>query len=182
MGESLVGYHLPDHPLQAHVKRTMARSVDFAEDQVHWAIDGCNLPTPAFALDRLARLYMMKIAAAPEGSALARIYRAMTSHPELVGGEGRFCTLLMKAFRGALVGKTGADANYAIGVRHCGESRGWQHVRAQRGRRPCAGPAGRRHAASTRRPRRVLQSGRANTMGVPTGYLDVRFTLHNHRQ
>jgi L-asparaginase II len=41
----------------------------------------------------------------------------MTTYPELVAGEGRFCTQLMQAFDGALVGKLGADASYAIGVR-----------------------------------------------------------------
>ena len=188
MGESLAGYHLPDHALQAHVKRTMARSVDLAEDQVHWAIDGCNLPTPAFALDRLARLYM-KIAAAPEGSALARIYRAMTSHPELVAGEGRFCTLPMKAFRGALVGKTGADASYAIGVRQ-GQGPLGIAVKVEDGNTSVlnavvvhvldllgVGTQPQRDAlAAFRNP--VVR----NTMGVRTGHLDVHFTLHNHRQ
>jgi L-asparaginase II len=41
----------------------------------------------------------------------------MTRYPELVAGEGRFCTTLMQAFDGALVGKVGADGSYAIGVR-----------------------------------------------------------------
>jgi L-asparaginase II len=41
----------------------------------------------------------------------------MTGYPEMVAGEGRFCTALMDAFKGALVGKVGADASYAIGVR-----------------------------------------------------------------
>jgi L-asparaginase II len=50
-------------------------------------------------------------------AALAHIYRAMTTFPEMVAGEGRFCTLLMRAFDGALVSKVGADASYAIGVR-----------------------------------------------------------------
>ncbi|KMZ13835.1 Atypical L-asparaginase, Rhizobium type [Candidatus Burkholderia humilis] len=109
MGAALDDYHLPAHPLQAHVKRTMARLIDLDEANVQWAIDGCNLPTPAFPLDRLARLFA-KIAVAPDGSPLARIHRAMTTYPELVAGKGRFCTLLMRAFDGALVGKTGADA------------------------------------------------------------------------
>lgn len=130
LGLAVSGYHLPDHPLQVRVKRTMAELCDLPEDGVHWAIDGCNLPTPAFPLDRLARLYA-KIAAAgstpgatpgatPRDKALGRIYRAMTTYPELVAGEDRFCTALMRAFDGELVGKVGADASYAIGVRDAG--------------------------------------------------------------
>ncbi len=126
LGVAIADYHLPDHPLQVRVKQTMAEVCDLPGDGVQWATDGCNLPTPAFPLDRLARLFV-KIAAAgtrpdntPRSAALARIYRAMTTYPELVAGEQRFCTALMRAFEGELVGKVGADASYAIGVRESG--------------------------------------------------------------
>ncbi|WP_438395819.1 asparaginase [Caballeronia sp. DA-9] len=123
LGAAIKDYHLPAHPLQVRVKRTIAEICDLPDDGVQWAIDGCNLPTPAFPLDRLARLFA-KIADAatrpettPRSNALARIYRAMTAHPELVAGEQRFCTALMRAFEGGLAGKVGAEASYAIGVR-----------------------------------------------------------------
>ena len=122
IGAAIADYHLPAHPLQIRVKHTMADVVDLPDDGVHWAIDGCNLPTPALALDRMARLYA-RLAdagsgsrASPHSAALARIYRAMTTYPELVAGEGRFCTRIMQAFKGALVAKVGADASYTIGV------------------------------------------------------------------
>ncbi|RDK01599.1 hypothetical protein DLM46_17505 [Paraburkholderia lacunae] len=57
IGAALKDYHLPEHPLQARVKHTVADVCDLADDAVQWATDGCNLPTPAFALDRLARLF-----------------------------------------------------------------------------------------------------------------------------
>jgi L-asparaginase II len=126
IGASVRDYHLPEHPLQVRVKHTVADVCDLPDDDVQWAIDGCNLPTPAFALDRLARLYAKLADAAAQpidgGSttrraALARIYRAMTTYPEMVAGEGRFCTTVMRNFEGALVAKVGADASYAIGVR-----------------------------------------------------------------
>jgi L-asparaginase II len=126
LGVAIADYHMPEHPLQVRVKRMVAELCDLPDDGVQWATDGCNLPTPAFPLDRLARLFV-KIANAdartettPRSKALARIYRAMTGYPELVAGEGRFCTALMRAFDGELVGKVGADASYAIGVRHSG--------------------------------------------------------------
>jgi L-asparaginase II len=122
IGAAIADYHLPAHPLQIRVKHTMADVVDLPDDGVHWAIDGCNLPTPALALDRMARLYARLAdagsgsGASPHSAALARIYRAMTTYPELVAGEGRFCTRIMQAFKGALVAKVGADASYTIGV------------------------------------------------------------------
>ncbi|HZZ10347.1 MAG TPA: asparaginase [Paraburkholderia sp.] len=127
IGAAISGYELPEHPLQVRVKHTVASACDLPDSAVQWAIDGCNLPTPAFALDRLALLFARLAHAEdaisarqtdePRTVALARIYRAMTTYPELVGGEGRFCTLLMRAFEGALVGKVGAEGSYAIGVR-----------------------------------------------------------------
>jgi L-asparaginase II len=126
LGAAVRDYHLPEHPLQLRVKRTVAELCDLPDDGVQWAIDGCNLPTPAFPLDRLARLFMKmanangEVEDTPRSKALARIYRAMTTHPELVAGDGRFCTALMQAFNGDLVGKVGADASYAIGVRDTG--------------------------------------------------------------
>jgi L-asparaginase II len=124
LGVAIADYHLPEHPLQIRVKRTVAELCDLPDDGVQWAIDGCNLPTPAFPLDRLARLFMKladaRAASSPRADALARIYRAMTTYPELVAGESRFCTALMRAFNGELVGKVGAEASYAIGVRGAG--------------------------------------------------------------
>ncbi|SAL39590.1 L-asparaginase II [Caballeronia udeis] len=126
LGAAVADYHLPEHALQVRVKRTVAELCDLPEDGVQWAIDGCNLPTPAFPLDRLARLFMKmanadtEVETTPRSQALARIYRAMTTYPELVAGDGRFCTALMQAFDGDLVAKVGADASYAIGVRATG--------------------------------------------------------------
>ena len=133
IGAGMEDYHLPDHPMQGRVKRTVAELCDLDVRDVEWGIDGCNLPTPAFPLDRLARIYA-KLASAAErdkaredfparDAALARIFRAMARYPEMVAGEGRYCTVLMRAFDGALIGKLGADASYAIGVRASDETR-----------------------------------------------------------
>ncbi|MBA6104623.1 MULTISPECIES: asparaginase [Pseudomonas] len=127
LGQPTQGYEDPSHPLQLHVKRVVAEMCDLPVDSVAWAIDGCNLPTPAFPLDRLALMYA-KLADAADAAehsctldgrtiALARIFRAMTTHPEMVAGEGRYCTELMNAFGGEVVGKLGADACYGVGIR-----------------------------------------------------------------
>ncbi|RKU04387.1 asparaginase [Burkholderia sp. Nafp2/4-1b] len=134
IGAAIADYHLPEHPMQARVKHVVADACGLRDDEVDWAIDGCNLPTPAFPLDRLARLYASLADGADKveagGSApsdrvraLARIHHAMTAHPELVAGEGRYCTVLMDAFEGQVVGKLGADACYGIGVRASAHTR-----------------------------------------------------------
>ena len=52
---------------------------------------------------------MAHFAAAPDGSAEARLHQAMRLHPDLVAGEGRACTELMRAMNGKVALKTGAE-------------------------------------------------------------------------
>jgi L-asparaginase II len=94
---------------------------------VTWGVDGCNLPALAIPLHCIGRIYAIIAASADQmemdapGSArtqvLSRIFHAMAQYPELVGGEGRFCTVLMHAYQGRLIGKLGADGCYGIGIR-----------------------------------------------------------------
>ena len=57
IGAAIADYHLPEHPMQVRVKHVVADACGLRDDEVEWGIDGCNLPTPAFSPDRLARLY-----------------------------------------------------------------------------------------------------------------------------
>ena len=130
IGTDVEGYEHPDHPMQVRVKHVVE---DLCPNRnlVQWGIDGCNLPAPDFPLSYLARMYAKFAAAAdtPQSSFSARtrnlvqVYRAMTQHPEFVAGDGRFCTELMEAFEGQLMGKLGADGCYAIGIRACADTK-----------------------------------------------------------
>ncbi|QKX57806.1 uncharacterized protein TRUGW13939_04926 [Talaromyces rugulosus] len=132
-GAKLVGYHLPDHPMQLRVKRVIEQLSGLDADDVKWAIDGCNLPAPALPLINLAQLCVsfpsaadvihQNTMASKRTHRVARIFHAMTQFPELVGGEDRFCTTLMTAFQGDLFGKTGAEGCYTIGIRASEETR-----------------------------------------------------------
>jgi L-asparaginase II len=54
---------------------------------------------------------------APErAKACRRITAAMTAHPDMVGGPGRFDTLLMEAACGRIVAKAGAEGYQALGL------------------------------------------------------------------
>lgn len=132
LGADVSDYHLPENPMQFLVKRAVEDLANLKEDEVKWGIDGCNLPAPAMPLYSLAQIYGSFATAVDidedknsqeRSQNLARIYRAMTQHPELVGGEGRFCTRLMTAFKGSLVGKLGAEGCYGIGIRPTEQTR-----------------------------------------------------------
>jgi L-asparaginase II len=127
LGADISTYHLSENAMQARVRGVVEDLSGLDADGVKWGIDGCNLPTPALPLYSLAKLYSTYATAADEAEGkadlskrtenLARVFRAMSQHPELVGGEGRFCTRLMAAYQGGLIGKIGAEGCYGIGIR-----------------------------------------------------------------
>lgn len=105
-------YHLIDHPVQRAVKQ--AHQDLTAETSPGFGIDGCSAPNHACSITGLARA-MAAFAAPPpglRGRAMARLRDAMTAHPELVAGQGRACTELMRATAGRVAVKTGAEAVY----------------------------------------------------------------------
>ncbi|KAG7418630.1 hypothetical protein Forpi1262_v016397 [Fusarium oxysporum f. sp. raphani] len=127
-------YHGENHLIQLHVKAVFEEVTGLTSEEIKWGIDGCNLPAPALPLSDLGRLYAIladatdtsKSAYSP-GSArkekLARIYHAMWQYPEMVAGQGRFCTQLMLQYKGAVVGKLGADGCYGVAVRESEQTR-----------------------------------------------------------
>ncbi|KAK4617929.1 hypothetical protein CLAFUW4_11814 [Fulvia fulva] len=132
LGTDSRGYEKPDHPMQLNVKAVFEQLVD--EDELKWSTDGCNLPAPACSLTAAACVFMQFAWAADETHDskdktstrrrdMARIFKVMSHYPAMVGGEGRFCTLLMDAYRGALIGKVGADGCYGIAIRECEQTR-----------------------------------------------------------
>lgn len=101
-----------DHPVQRAVKAAFEEVTQ--ETSPFWGIDGCSAPNFACTVTGLARA-MAAFAAADEGGdsrarAMARLTRAMATHPEMVAGEGRACTGLMRATGGRVAVKTGAEA------------------------------------------------------------------------
>lgn len=106
-------YVAPEHPLQRAI-RTAFEEVT-AEPSPGYGIDGCSAPNFATSLTGLARA--MAAFAAPgtdaRGQAMSRLTAAMIAHPELVAGEGRACTELMRAASEPVALKTGAEGVFA---------------------------------------------------------------------
>lgn len=99
-------YVAPDHPVQKACLEAFEQVTH--ETSPGFGIDGCSAPNYAATLHGIARA-MAHYAAAPEGSAEARLHEAMRLHPELVAGDGRACTELMRACDGKVALKTGAE-------------------------------------------------------------------------
>ncbi|WBU56318.1 asparaginase [Paracoccus sediminicola] len=99
-----------DHPLQQAIRQATAEVTE--EEPAGVGIDGCSAPNFAGSITGLARA--MAAFAQPandaRGRGMARLIDAMRAHPELVAGEGRACTELMRAMGGKVAVKTGAEA------------------------------------------------------------------------
>ena len=101
-----------DHPVQQACLSAFEEVTQ--ETSPGFGIDGCSAPNHAATLHGIARA-MAFFAAAEEGGdarqdAAARLRQAMVTYPELVAGEGRACTELMRACDGRVALKTGAEA------------------------------------------------------------------------
>jgi L-asparaginase II len=107
-----LSYLTSEHPLQQRVTETVD---DLAEEQCnHIGVDGCGLPAHVISLVGLARAYRaIAMAAADDADSL--VYTAMTTHPEMVGGEGRDVTKFMRHIPG-LMAKDGAEGVYAAAL------------------------------------------------------------------
>ena len=105
-------YVEPDHPVQKAVRAATEEVA--GETSAGYGIDGCSAPNFALTLAGLGRA-MGFFAGARDGGdrreqAAHRLTRAMAAYPEMVAGEGRACTNLMRAMGGKVAVKTGAEA------------------------------------------------------------------------
>ena len=141
-------YVSASHPVQEYMLDMAGRVMGTGEfrDMI-LAIDGCGVPTPYVELKSLAvgfaRLSSSAAAgstgaassgtgspAAPTGAppearwphagALARIRRAMVSHPFMVAGRDRLCTAIMTVLKDDVVAKGGGEAVYCVASRERG--------------------------------------------------------------
>ncbi|MFG5381147.1 asparaginase [Yoonia sp. R2-816] len=104
-------YDQIDHPVQQACKAAFEEVTQ--ETSPMFGIDGCSAPNHACTLHGLARA-MAFFASAHDRSdarsqAAVRLARAMSAFPELVAGETRACTELMRAIDGNVAIKTGAE-------------------------------------------------------------------------
>ena len=100
-------YARGDHPVQQRCLKSVSAYTDVAATEIGVAVDGCGVSCFALPLRNMALAYT-RIPAA--------ILEAMVLHPELVAGEGRPCTELMRAHPGRVVAKVGAEGVYSAAL------------------------------------------------------------------
>ena len=104
-------YTDPDHPVQLMVMDVFQELTQNKVDGI--TIDGCSAPNPAIPLYSLAKAMSWFATAHKRDDQLSKaalkLRNAMVNYPELVAGEQRACTNLMKACEKKAILKTGAE-------------------------------------------------------------------------
>jgi len=107
LGWSTESYLQKEHPLQQEVLKRVGDLLAQPAAELLTARDDCGAPTLQLQLAQMALLYA-HLGAGSQAD-LERLSRAMLAHPELVAGEGRFDTELMRSGHGQVVSKGGAE-------------------------------------------------------------------------
>ncbi|MGJ8603079.1 MAG: asparaginase [Marivita sp.] len=107
-------YVTPDHPVQRACLDAFETVT--GETSPGFGIDGCSAPNFATSMHGMARAMAWFATAGQRSdtmsSAAARLVAAMHTHPELVAGEGRACTRLMRVAKEPVALKTGAEGYF----------------------------------------------------------------------
>lgn len=93
-----------EHPVQQRCLQSISAHTDIAVKELGVAVDGCGVACFALPVRNMALAYTRL-----EGA----ILEAMVMHPELLAGEGRPCTDMMRAHPGRVVTKVGAEGVYS---------------------------------------------------------------------
>lgn len=103
----LESYLQNDHPLTLEVLKRVGELLGLPPAELVLARDDCGAPTLQLQLAQMALLFAhLGAGTQPD---LEQLSRAMLAHPELVAGEERFDTELMRLGHGQVISKGGAE-------------------------------------------------------------------------
>ncbi len=118
--QPLENYIDPHHPVQRQIRDTFCEMCGLDSEGVVVGMDGCSAPVFAVPLQNAAlgyaRLCDPRSLPLERAAACQTITSAMTSHPEMVSGPGKFDTCLMAVAGGKIISKGGAEGYQQIGI------------------------------------------------------------------
>jgi L-asparaginase II len=127
LGAPIENYDSPASPVQKAIADVVAQFSDIAVTDMAVGIDGCGAPIFGITMKAMALAYA-RLIAPPETfdqktrDACKRVVHVMTTYPELIGGTSdRLDTEMMRAARGRVVSKVGAEGVYTAGIIPCKE-------------------------------------------------------------
>lgn len=120
LGADPKSYADRDHPVQRRNLAGVARFTGVAEDEIRIGVDGCAVPSFGVGVRAMARA--AALFGTPEElpdattEAVRRITRVVLAHPEMIAGDGLFDTQLIRAGKGKLLVKQGAEGVEIVSV------------------------------------------------------------------
>lgn len=120
-GASIGSYLALENSVQQKILETVALFTGTPANEIKIGIDGCAAPNFALPLKAMATSFA-RLVSPPESfdkelkKACRRIVSAMMNYPEIIGGSERLDTILMRAAKGKIVSKIGAEGVWLCGV------------------------------------------------------------------
>ncbi len=113
-GWSLDNYISKEHPVQQLIVKTVSSMTEVPIEKVGIGIDGCGVPVFFLPLKNLAISYAKLTYTSDQD--IHRLMEAILSHPEMIAGDGRICTDIMRVSGKKVFAKTGAEGGYAMSL------------------------------------------------------------------
>lgn len=121
LGYATQDYLNQEHPIQQRIRQIVAEMHECNEAELETNVhDGCS--APMFALSIQAQAIAYKNLCVPKQfntkrqAACKKLIHAALKHPEMIGGTKRYCTEIIQAGAGNILGKTGAEGVYSFAL------------------------------------------------------------------
>jgi L-asparaginase II len=114
-------YINPNHPIQIQILQSFSEMCGIDQEEIIIGTDGCSAPNFAIPLRNAALGFARLCDPAPylkseRANACQTLTDAMTTHPDMVSGPGRFDTRLMQVAQGKIISKGGAEGYQCLGI------------------------------------------------------------------
>jgi L-asparaginase II len=122
LGALVETYDEPSNPVQLAIGKAVSLFSGIPIEDIAVGVDGCGVPVFGITVKAMALMYARLVSPPAEfedkvKDACTRIVSAMTTYPELIGGTAdRLDTEIMRAAKGRLVSKVGAEGVYTVGI------------------------------------------------------------------
>lgn len=113
-GLSFFNYLDIAHAHQQRVLESVLQWAELPKERVQIGVDGCSAPNYALPLYNMALMYAKLMAS--QDDIPKRIVLTYARNPEMIAGEGRFDTDLMRVTRGRILAKVGAEGIQCLGI------------------------------------------------------------------
>jgi len=119
-GIPVENYYKPEHEFQKDILKVLADFSGIEESNIIKGIDGCGMTVHAIPLKNIATAYANlcneKFMDGKYSKSQNYVLSAMTMYPEMIAGNGRLDTELMKNYGDRVIGKFGNEGVYCLGI------------------------------------------------------------------